>query len=122
MNSIDPVQFLQKGIHITLGAATSMVESLQDAQKRQENLNQLRLDPNQFTESLADKGKTTEQDARTLVEQLWSQRGDSAQTPPSPNSAVNSTAQRFQQELAELTQQIADIRNQLEQARQNKGG
>jgi polyhydroxyalkanoate synthesis regulator phasin len=122
MNSIDPVQFLQKGIHITLGAATSMVESLQDAQKRQENLNQLRLDPNQFTESLAAKGKTTEQDARTLVDQLWSQRGDRTPTTATPNNVTNSTANYFQKELAELTQQIADIRNQLEQARQNKGG
>jgi polyhydroxyalkanoate synthesis regulator phasin len=122
MNSNDPLQLLQKGFHITLGAATSAMESLQDAQKRQENIEQLRLNPNQFSETLAAKGKTTEQEARTFVDQLWSQRSPGATTPVTYESAnVNSTANHFQQELQELTQQIADIRNQLEQARQSRG-
>lgn len=122
MNSNDPLQLLQKGFHITLGAAASAMESLQDAQKRQENIEQLRLNPNQFSENLAAKGKTTEQEARAFVDQLWSQRSTGATTPATYESAnANSTANHFQQELQELTQQIAEIRNQLEQSRQSRG-
>jgi polyhydroxyalkanoate synthesis regulator phasin len=121
MNANDPIQFLQKGFHITLGAAASVVESLQDAQKRQDNLNQLRANPNQFAEGLASKGQSTEQDARTMVDQLW-RPGQQVTNPVNAATVTeDSTANRFQQELAELTQQIADIRAQLEQARESKG-
>jgi polyhydroxyalkanoate synthesis regulator phasin len=121
MNNNDPLQLLQKGFHITLGVAASAMESLQDAQKRQENLEQLRLNPNQFSETLAAKGKTTEQDARSFVDQLWSQRAPrTATSATSGGEDSGVTANRFQQELQELTNQIAEIRSQLEQARQNK--
>lgn len=122
MNNNDPLQLLQKGFHITLGVATSAMESLQDAQKRQETIEQLRLNPNQFSETLAAKGRTAEQEARAFVDQLWSQRPAGATSPVSYESAnANSTANHFQQELQDLTQQIAEIRSQLEQARQSRG-
>jgi polyhydroxyalkanoate synthesis regulator phasin len=118
MNSDTLVQTLQKGYRVTLGATASVIESLQDSQRREENFAKLRTDPNQLIEELAIKGETTEQEARSFVDGVFSQSPS-----PSNSNSASSTAPvspqtvAIQQDLQELTAQLAAIRAELEKLR-----
>lgn len=121
MNSDNLTQLLQQGFRLTLGATASLVETLQDPQKRFENLTQLRAELEQLATEWVAKGEMTEQDARRFVDdflqQLSNQQSNS--TPePSSSSATHPTIEvappEVQLELQELTAQIAAIRSELE--------
>lgn len=110
-------QIIQKGFRTTLGATTALFESLQDTRKFEENLNKLQADPNQFADELADKGEVTEREARTFVEQIFTtvQQGGA----PANSATVTTTAKpvangAMQTELQELTQQIIELRQELD--------
>jgi polyhydroxyalkanoate synthesis regulator phasin len=119
MNSDILVQLLQKGFRVTLGATASLIEILQDPQKREENLTKLRIDLTQLTEEWAEKGLVTEQEARSFVDTVLAQRGGQAAPPPTgaSNTAAPSASPEAQVELQELTEQIAAIRMELEKLR-----
>lgn len=113
------IQQLQKGLHITLGATTSLFESLQDSQKRDENLRRLETDFEQLSEEWADKGRLTEQEARNFVDSLLGQRQSASNnrsrspgTPANNGSSVTSSDIQFQ--LQELTAQVTALRVELE--------
>lgn len=123
MNPDTITQFFQKGVHVTLGATTALVESLQDAQKRDENMSRLSSDFDGLVEDLAVKGEITEQEARRMVESMLSQVNSSMSngtTPGIPRSnTVNATATvvpdaAVQADLQELTAQIAAMRAEIE--------
>jgi prefoldin subunit 5 len=124
MSSNNIQDVLQTGFRVSLGATTSLIESLQDQQKREENLSLLNLDFNQQVAELSKKGEKTEQEAQRLIEQMFSQMNqptDSA-TPSTPSDSgstppTGTTSRNTQQELEELTVQIALIRTELEQMR-----
>lgn len=122
MNPDNVVQFLQKGFHVTLGATTSLIESLQDAQKRDENLSKLNLEWSVLSEELAEKGARTEQEARSFVDTLLGQGAGSTTSQASSGSSTGTAstptaAPDIQLELQELTAQIAAIRVELEKLR-----
>ncbi|NJL39215.1 MAG: hypothetical protein HC840_25195 [Leptolyngbyaceae cyanobacterium RM2_2_4] len=123
MNPDTILQIVQKGFRVTLGATASLVETLQDPQRRDENLYRLRTELNQLAEEWAVKGEMTEQEARNFVDTILSQRA--AQTDsdfPSPSTSSSSTATAappdVQLDLQELTAQIAAIRAELERLRE----
>ncbi len=130
MNPDTITQFFQKGVHVTLGATTALVESLQDAQKRDENMSKLSSDFDGLVDELAAKGEITEQEARRLVESMLSQVNSSmsnSTTPPSTprSNTVNTTATvvpdaAVQADLQELTAQIAAMRAEIERLK-NEG-
>ncbi len=102
MNSDTLIQMLQNSFRLTLGAttslievvqdsdrrsenlaklqqewsqtATSLVEAIQDPQKRNANLTKLHQEWNQLSEEWVAKGETTEQEARDFVSNLLNQR------------------------------------------------
>lgn len=124
MNSDNLVQSLQNGLRVTLGATASLIEVLQDPQKRNENLTKLSQEWNQLAEEWAEKGKVTEQEARNFVDSMLAQRHHAASTDPtSPATATAPTDTSptappdIQLELQELTAQIAAIRAELEKLR-----
>ncbi len=107
MNSDTVTQLLQKGFHVTIGATASLVESLQDPQKREQSLSRLRSefselttpslveslqDPNrreqnlirlrleldELTQEWAQKGEMTEREARAFVDTMLTQRGETS--------------------------------------------
>jgi polyhydroxyalkanoate synthesis regulator phasin len=116
MNSDTLMQMLQNGFRLTLGAttslievvqdsekrtenltrlqqevsqtATSLVEAIQDPQKREANLTKLRQEWHQLSEEWVAKGEITEQEARNFVNNLLSQRSGSQ---PGANSGAAST-------------------------------
>src|ERR687885_1204264 len=124
MNSNNLLDLLQTGFRVSLGATTSLVETLQDSQKREESLSQLRFELSQRVTEWAEKGAITEQEARSFIEQIWRQQSatggsPATETPPDTYAAPPTTAAspNAQLEIEELTAQIAAIRTELEQLR-----
>jgi polyhydroxyalkanoate synthesis regulator phasin len=121
MNSDTLSQTLQKGFHVTLGATASLLEAIQDPQGSSQKFSDMGGDVNRLTEELEAKGVTTEQEARQFVDGLF-------QTMPNPfegNSGGDSTATvntiatpvvdvAVQAELEALTQELANIRLEIE--------
>jgi polyhydroxyalkanoate synthesis regulator phasin len=122
MNPDNIGELVQKGFRITLGATTSLVESLQDPQKRDENLSKLQLEWSQLSEEWAEKGAETEQEARRFVDTLFNNQSAAppAEAPGTPGSANPTTPTAppdITIELQELTAQIAAMRAELEKLR-----
>lgn len=123
MNSDNLLDSLQKGFRVTLGATTSLIESVQDSQKREHNLSLLRSDLNSLVQEFAEKGEITELEARNFVDSVLSQRNSQATTQATgtPGDTILTTTPLappdVQLELQELTAQIAAIRIELEKLR-----
>jgi polyhydroxyalkanoate synthesis regulator phasin len=126
MNTNDVLQTLQKGFRVAVGATASLVETLQDPQKRTETFSELQTELNQRTQEWAEKGAVTEQEARKILE-AWLSRQRSQPSSTTPSSPTASTADASTpsrvdvQELKDLTDRIVDLRTELEQLRQSKG-
>lgn len=116
MNPDILIQTFQKGYRVTIGATALAIESLQDSRLGEENFAKLKGDPNQLIEELAVKGETTEREARSFVDGVFSQQ--SGGTPSSYESAaMPPRTAAIQQDLEELTAQLAAIRAELERLR-----
>jgi polyhydroxyalkanoate synthesis regulator phasin len=118
MNSDSAIDFLKKGVRITLGATTSLVESIQDPQKREENLAQMQSSPNAFAERLAEKGAVAEVEARKFVDGVVTQYSSGSSTPTSSNASYPKSVSidpTMALELRALTAQLAVLRTQLTQ-------
>lgn len=127
MNSNNLLDLLQTGFRISLGATTSLVETLQDPQKRDESLSQMNSELSQRVSEWAEKGAITEQEARRLMEQIWGQKSHSGPSPSTDTPSDIPTAPRTttvspssQLEIEELTAQIAAIRTELENLRNSR--
>jgi polyhydroxyalkanoate synthesis regulator phasin len=120
------LQLLKKGFRVTIGATATLIEVLQDPQRREQNLSRLRRELDQLAQEWAEKGEMTEQEARSFVDTLMAQRrADSdrvaseaivtttAVPVPPPSSEVL--------ELQELTAQLAAIRAELAHLREQRG-
>ncbi len=125
MNSNNLVQLLQTGFRVSLGATTSLVETLQDSQKREENLSQLRSHLSERITEWAQKGEITEQEARNFIEAMLRQQSSSGTSSATgtPSNTVTTpqttpvAPPNVQLEIEELTAQIAAIRTELEKLR-----
>lgn len=122
MNSNTAIDFLKKGFRITLGASTSLVESIQDPLKREENLAQMQANPNAFADRLAEKGAVAEGEARKFVDSVVTQysasgasgtsSGGGGYASPATTSSIDPTLER---ELRDFTTQLAALRAELSQ-------
>lgn len=126
MNSDTLFKLLHNGFRVTLGATASLVETIQDPQKREQNLSELRSGLTQRVQEWLEKGEITEQEARNLVDSLLrQQRASGNPYPTQPPTAPETTTSTptappdVQLEMQELTAQIAAMRAELEQLRQN---
>lgn len=123
MNPDTLVQMAQKSFRITLGATAFFLETLQDPQRREVNVARLQTEFNQLTEEWEQKGETTEQEARSFVDNFLSQQfnhspaSQTTSTPP-PYTSTPSTSPDIQQDLQELTAQLAALREELERLRE----
>ncbi|HEY9825528.1 MAG TPA: hypothetical protein V6D19_08780 [Stenomitos sp.] len=113
MNSDTVMNVFQKGFRVTLGATSALVESIQDPIKREENLAQLRQNPNDLLDQLEEKGAVTEVEARRFVDGVVGQYGNTSATTPSSTPVTPSIDPTLQRELQELTAQLATLRAQL---------
>lgn len=125
MNLDNLPQMLQTGFHLTLGATSFLIETLQDPLKREENLDKLKSDLGQLADELLEKGEMTDREARNFVDTIFSQPGDrenadsesvwpkqsDADTDASPESVVQPDVKL---EIQELTAHMAALRVELE--------
>src|SRR5512136_129673 len=121
MNPDTVTEFLQKGFRVTLGATSTLIESLQDPQKGAQTLSKMQSDFGGLTEEWAEKGALTEREARNFVDTLLTQQGQPApgDTTPTAGTTVTTSASPVtepedQKDLRELTAQIAALRAELE--------
>ena len=128
MNPDNLPQMLQTGFHLTLGATSFLIETLQDPVKREENLDKLKSDFGKLADELLEKGEMTDREARNFVDTIFSQPDDrenaqsesvspkqsDATTDAPPESVVQPNVKL---EIEELTAQMAALRTELENLR-----
>lgn len=132
MNSDSLLQLLQNGFRLSVGATAALVESLQDSQKRDEFLAKLmRSELSELAAELTNKGEITEQEAREFVDSIWRQQNqynqqsqqNSQTSSDAPGTSATTTTDNpvvspnVQQELQDLTAQVAALRAELEKLR-----
>lgn len=123
MNVDNLTNLLQQGFHLTLGATASLVETLQDPQKRTENLSQISSELSHLANEWAAKGEMTEQEARNLATNFLNQLQNQVPTTSEAsgttvtNTPTDVAPPDVQLDLQELTAQIAAMRAELEQLR-----
>lgn len=119
---------LKKGFRVTLGATASMLEAIQDPQGASQKFSEIGSDFDRLTEEFETKGESTEQEARQFVDSMMTQMPNPFQ-PSGGDMAtrtVNTTAVPVADpsvtlELKALTQEIAQIRQEIEALKQNDG-
>jgi polyhydroxyalkanoate synthesis regulator phasin len=114
MNNLDFGKFLQRGYYLTLGLTSTLLEMAQDSTKREDRLRDL----DRFADELVAKGVSTEAEARSYVDQVVG-KGVSQDASDATVSAVATPVAEdaAEQELQELTNQIANLRAELEELR-----
>ena len=123
MNADNLTNLLQQGFHLTLGATASLVETLQDPQKRTENLSQISSELSHLANEWAAKGEMTEQEARNFATNFLNQlQNQVPTTSEASGTTVTNTPPEVappdvQLDLQELTAEIAAMRAELEQLR-----
>ncbi|WRH68773.1 MAG: hypothetical protein RSE13_11910 [Planktothrix sp. GU0601_MAG3] len=73
MNAEQLTNLCHQGFQVTLGATSSLIEILQNPDKRNENLGKIQSQFSELAQEWAEKGKTTEQEARNFVDTILSQ-------------------------------------------------
>lgn len=143
MDTIDLEKLFQRGYYVTLGATSSLLEVIQDPTKREENFRRLGRSFDEITQELAEKGVTTEAEARSYVDKFIAQQvngtGNTTGSESAGLTTVTTTAKpvdenvddslleqsdksvkaSMRDEIQELTQQLVSLRSQLEQLRSN---
>ena len=125
MNSNNLLQLVQTGFRVTLGVTTSAIETLQDSQKLQEIFSQFNSDMKQQMETWAEKGEVTEQEARKMMDNIWSQSGQTTSSAASTTIDIvsetpNTTGSSVESEIQNLTEQIVNLRQELESLREGE--
>lgn len=145
MDTIDLEKLFQRGYYVTLGATSSLLEVIQDPTKREENLRRLGRNFDEITQELAEKGVTTEAEARSYVDKFVAQQVSGKTSTESEvtslttvtttartvdDSAFDNLSDKFENpnntvkasmrdEIQELTQQLASLRSELQNLRSN---
>lgn len=125
MNTDNLFQTLQQSFWITVGATASLVETLQNPLKQTSNWSEFPTQWHERAQEWAEKGKITEQEARQLIDQLFSQQTTNNSSNSSSNvnrleSSPTLTGKTNEElEIEELTAQLIALRSQIEQLRQS---
>ena len=119
MDNNNLLQIAQQGLRITVGAATSLVETVQNPQKRTEVLSQMQADLSQKTQEWSEKGEVTEQEARKFLDSLFDKQSSGVNNQETQSSSAVSRTNTTSN-LQQLTDEIIALRRELEQIRQSK--
>jgi polyhydroxyalkanoate synthesis regulator phasin len=122
----DLSQMVQKGFRVTLGAASTLIEAIQDPQAQSQKYSEIGTDFNRLSADLAEKGEVTEREARRFVDDLAAQLPEPFSrftNPPASDRTVTAIAMPIvditvQSDLQALTEELTQIRQEIEQLRQ----
>ncbi|MEM9979119.1 MAG: hypothetical protein AAF808_15945 [Cyanobacteria bacterium P01_D01_bin.2] len=124
MNFDTFTELIQKSFRVSLGAAASAVEAIQDPQASANKFSDIGTDFERLADELEVRGALTEKEAREFVDNVSSNFDGQWPNPfaPSPASTatVNTVAQTvpdagIQAEIKALTEQLSAIRQEIEQ-------
>ncbi|MGB2923761.1 MAG: hypothetical protein WBB82_00495 [Limnothrix sp.] len=111
---------VQKGFHVTVGAAASLVETIQDPLKRDVTISEFRTELQTRTTEWSAKGEMTEQEARKFLEKVFQQ--DKVNNPGSQEVTTTVTEVKnadVELEIKALTDQIVLLKAELAALRQS---
>lgn len=118
------MSLFQQGFRITVGAAASLVETIQDQKKREMALQELQTQFSKNSQEWARKGEMTEQEARIFIEKFLNQKPASEATVTTSATEIPSDRpgeDSIEGEIKQLTQQITALRSELETLRSQEG-
>ena len=129
MNTDTLIELLQKGYRVTLGAASTAVEAVQDPQRTADDFSAVGTDWQRLADKLEVRGALTEKEARNFVEGMMSQMPESfrANFPSSETASAPKTVTtvatpvvdtQLQAEVESLTAELIAIRKEIEELRQ----
>ncbi len=135
MNTDTLLELVQKGYRVTLGAASTAVEAVQDPQRTADEFSDIGTDFQRLASKLEDRGTLTEKEARDFVEGVASQmpepfRSFSANFPqpgaPEAPKTVTTVATpvvdtALQSEVESLTAELIAMRKEIEELREKNG-
>jgi polyhydroxyalkanoate synthesis regulator phasin len=121
MNPEILLQNIQKGFHVGIGATTSLVEGLQNPATYELTLQRLRTNPTAVIDELAEKGATTEQEARSTVDRLWANRNGQPASEMVVTTSAVPVGPDVQAELKSLTEQLIALRQEIATLREQQG-
>ena len=120
MNNNNLFQIAQQGFRVTIGAATSLVETVQNPQKRTEILSQIQADLSQKTQEWSEKGEVTEQEAKQFLDSLFNKQSGGVNYQETPSYSTTESQTNTTSDLQQLTDDIIALRKELEQIRQSR--
>ena len=120
-------QLLQQGFQVGVGATTSLIETLQDPQKRSKTISELQTQLIKKAQEWAQKGEITEQEARRVVnewlninKQQYQQSSTSTNRNDDYKLTISSGSNKdYQGAIKKLTEQVITLRTELENLRQS---
>lgn len=128
MNTDTLIELLQKGYRVTLGAASTAVEAVQDPQQTADEFSMIGTDFQRLADKLEVRGALTEKEARNFVESMMSQMPESfranfpsetASTPKTVTTVATPVIDtQLQAEVESLTAELIEIRREIEALRQ----
>lgn len=131
MNPETIAELIQKSFRVSLGAAASAVEAVQNPQQSSEKFSDIGTDFERLADELEVKGALTEKEARNFVDSMMSQmpepfrsanspfnNGDTAERVTINTVATPAIDPSVQTELEALTQELTVIRQEIDQLRQ----
>ena len=127
MNTDSLLEFVQKGYRVSLGAASTAVEAIQDPQRVSSEFSAIGTDWERLADKLEVRGALTEKEARDFVEGFSSQMPEPFRSAASPFSTgrpdepptVTTVATpvvdtELQEEVTSLTEELIAIRKEIE--------
>ncbi len=124
MNFDTFTEFIQKSFRVSLGAAASAVEAIQDPQASASKFSNIGTDFDRLADELEVKGAQTEKEARDFVDNVSSNFDGQWPNPfapaPASDATVNTVAKPvvdtgIQAEINALTEQLSAIRQEIDQ-------
>ncbi|MEM9151774.1 MAG: hypothetical protein AAGB19_15135 [Cyanobacteria bacterium P01_F01_bin.3] len=127
MNTDSLLELIQKGYRVTLGAASTAVEAIQDPQRTADEFSAIGTDWERLADKFEVRGALTEKEARDFVEGVTSQMPEPFRNVSSPFNAdqpaepttVTTVATpvvdtELQAEVTSLTEELIAIRKEIE--------
>ncbi len=115
MNTDSLLELFQQGFRVAIGTTTTLADTLKNPETFPETWTRLTQNPTEFTQELLDKGTVTEQEARQVVDSIWSQNT------PASSITITTTAivvtPDIEAELKDLIVELAAIRSEIAQLR-----
>ncbi len=134
MNTDTLTELLQKGYRVTLGAASTAVEAIQDPERAAADFSAIGTDWERLADKLEVRGALTEKEARDFVEGVTSQMPEpfrSASSPFTPGApaepqTVTTVATpvvdtELKAEVESLTTELIAMRQEIEALKQGNG-